>query len=232
MKEEGGGGPAPLVALEQVAFAYPGGSRVLAGVDLTLQPGERVAVVGGIGCGKTTLLHLIVGLRKASAGSIRLFGHRCRSERDFAAARPRVQLLFQDPDDQLFCPTVAEDVAFGPLNLGATPDEAAATARRTLASLGLAGFGDRITHRLSGGEKRLVALAAVLAMDPRVLLLDEPTSALDAATAARLADLLAALPQAMLIVSHDARLIDRLAHRVLTIAAGRLHPADGAAAGC
>jgi cobalt/nickel transport system ATP-binding protein len=125
----------------------------------------------------------------------------------------------------LFCPTVLEDVAFGPLNLGRRREEAVAIAERTLAFLGLAGFADRVTYKLSGGEKRLVSLAAVLAMDPEVLLLDEPTNGLDTQAHARLLEVLAGLPQAMVIVSHDDRLILRLATRGVILAAGRLDEA-------
>jgi cobalt/nickel transport system ATP-binding protein len=217
---------APLLALEHLAFAYPGGPAVLAGVDLALRPGERLAIVGGVGCGKTTLLHLIVGLRRASGGRIRMFGSVCASERDFARVRPRAQLLFQDPDDQLFCPTVGEDVAFGPLNLGQPPAAAAATATRTLAALGLAGFEERVTHRLSGGEKRLVALAAVLAMDPEILLLDEPMSNLDARVREGVRHELRVLQQALGItaihVTHDREEAMILADRIVVLEEGRI----------
>ena len=131
-------------------------------------------------------------------------------------------MLFQDSDDQLFCPTVLEDVAFGPLNLGRTPAQARADARQTLDALGLTGFAGRVTHRLSGGEKRLVALATILAMHPQVLLLDEPTNGLDEATQERLIEHLARLPQAMLIVSHDHQVLERLVHRAVLLRDGRL----------
>lgn len=215
----------PFLSLRGIDFAYPGGSRVLDGVDLDLYPGERVAVVGDNGAGKTTLLHLAVGLSKPAAGTITAFGRERRHEADFHEVRARAGLLFQDPDDQLFCPTVIEDVAFGPLNLGKSRREAMAIAERTLASLGLDGFASRITHKLSGGEKRLVSLAAVLAMQPDVLLLDEPTNALDAKAEARLVALLQSLPQAMLLVSHDPRLVERLAGRVVVLENGRLSDA-------
>jgi cobalt/nickel transport system ATP-binding protein len=147
-------------------------------------------------------------------------------EADFHEVRARAGLLFQDSDDQLFCPTVLEDVAFGPLNLGRTTEEARTDALRTLAALGLSGFEERVTHRLSAGEKRLVALATVLAMNPRVLLLDEPTNGLDEATETRLTELLAGMPQAMLIVSHDRRFLERLATRAVVLAEGRLAQAQ------
>ena len=191
------------------------GRVVFEGLDLALDAGERIGLVGPNGVGKTSLLHAMVGLLPLSAGTLAVFGRHCRRESDFAEVRRRVGLLFQDSDDQLFCPTVAEDVAFGPLNLGATRAEAQAIAGRTLARLGLAGFEDRITYRLSGGEKRLVALAIILAMSPDALLLDEPTTGLDEESEARMLDLLSALDEAMVIVSHDRAVIDRLASRVL-----------------
>jgi cobalt/nickel transport system ATP-binding protein len=216
----------PLFRLQGVHFSFGDGREVLAGVDFSLDAGERVAVLGANGAGKTTLLQIMVGLLRPDAGEVVAFGRTRRSEDDFHQVRARAGLLFQDPDDQLFCPTVAEDVAFGPLNLGRSRAQAAATVERTLAALGLSGLADRITHRLSGGEKRLVSLAAVLAMEPEVLLLDEPTNALDEAAAARLTGILKALPQAMIIVSHDRAFRASLASRAVTLQGGRIEPAS------
>jgi cobalt/nickel transport system ATP-binding protein len=211
----------PLLELAGVHFRYSD-RAVLRGADLQLAAGQRVALIGANGAGKTTLLHLLVGLARPSAGEVRAFGHPRRTEADFREVRTRVGLLFQDSDDQLFCPTVIEDVAFGPLNLGRGAARARADAEQTLAALGLAGFADRVTHRLSGGEKRLVALATILAMHPQVLLLDEPTNGLDETMRERLIGHLCALPQAMLIVSHDHLVLERLASRALVLAEGRL----------
>ena len=208
---------APLIRLAGVGLIREDGRTVLDGVDFEVHAGERVGLVGANGIGKSSLLHLIVGLLSASGGTIMAFGQACRTPRHFADLRRRVGLLFQDSDDQLFCPTVAEDIAFGPLNLGVSREEAAAVTGRTLARLGLAGFEQRITYRLSGGEKRLVALATVLAMEPAVLLLDEPTTGLDEEAEARMIELLRSLDQAMVIVSHDRRTIDRLATRVVRL---------------
>jgi len=211
----------PLLELRAVAFSY-GDRPVFAEVDLRLGEGERVALIGPNGAGKTSLLHLLVGLQVPNRGEVRAFGRARRVETDFHEVRARVGLLFQDSDDQLFCPTVLEDLAFGPLNLGRTPAQARADAERTLELLGLGGLADRVTHRLSAGEKRLVALGTVLAMDPQVLLLDEPTNGLDEATEARLTDHLAGARQAMVIVSHDRRFLERLATRALVLEEGRL----------
>ncbi|MBK1723459.1 energy-coupling factor ABC transporter ATP-binding protein [Thiocystis violacea] len=210
-----------LIELRQIAFDYPD-RAVLQDVSFGIHRGDRVALVGPNGAGKTTLLHLVVGLKRPTSGSVLAFGRECRQERDFHAVRARVGLLFQDSDDQLFCPTVLEDVAFGPLNLGRPPGEARAEALRTLDLLGLGAFAERVTHRLSAGEKRLVALATVLAMQPDVLLLDEPTNGLDEATEQRLIAHLSGLDQAMIMVSHDRRFLERLSTRALRLADGRL----------
>jgi cobalt/nickel transport system ATP-binding protein len=207
--------------LRGISFAYPGAPPVLDGLDFDLEAGERVAIAGGNGVGKTTLLHLMVGLLKPAAGEVRAFGSVRRTEADFHEVRSRAGLLFQDPDDQLFCPTVAEDVAFGPLNQGHGRAEAEAIVAETLESLGIGAFRDRVAGRLSGGEKRLVALATVLAMRPEVLLLDEPTNALDEAAVERLLDILEGLPQAMVVVSHDRRVTDRLASRRVALCHGK-----------
>jgi cobalt/nickel transport system ATP-binding protein len=193
----------PLIEFCGVDFAYAPGRPVLNGCNFCLLPGERVALLGPNGCGKTTLLHLIVGLLRPSAGRVEAFGRPRAAEADFQEVRRRVGLLFQDADDQLFCPTVAEDVAFGPLNLGKSRQEVRHIVAATLDSLGLAGYEHRVTYHLSGGEKRLVALATVLAMQPDVLLLDEPCGGLDEVSKERLIGILTRLPQAMLVVSHD-----------------------------
>jgi len=212
----------PLLELREVHSGYPT-HPVLRGVNFALAAGERVALIGANGAGKTTLLHLLVGLVRPTAGEVRAFGQVRRSETDFHAVRAQVGLVFQDADDQLFCPTVLEDVAFGPRNLGRTAAQAKADALDTLTALGLAGFAERVTYRLSAGEKRLVALATVLAMKPTVLLLDEPTNGLDAATEARLIQYLAALKQAMVIVSHDQQVLAQLATRSVRLDSGVLH---------
>lgn len=203
-----------------------GGRRVLDRVDLRLAPGERLAVVGANGAGKTTLLRTLVGLEKPTSGRLTAFGAERRVERDFREVRALAGYLFQDPDDQLFSPTVIEDVAFGPLNLGLSQAAAVARAEATLDRLGLAPLARRATHRLSGGEKRLVSLAAVLAMEPRALLLDEPTNALDETRLAALISILSGLDTAMVIVSHDRLFLERLAGRTVVLADGRITPAS------
>jgi len=163
-----------------------------------------------------------LGLLRPTAGTIEIFQQRCETEADFVKIRGRVGLLFQDADDQLFCPTVAEDVAFGALNLGKTPEEARKIVSDTLNLLGLTGYESKITYKLSGGEKRLVALATVLAMQPEVLLLDEPTAGLDETTEQRVITILSALPQAMVIVSHDQRFLQQVTQQTVNLAHGNL----------
>ncbi len=216
-----------MIRLEGVSFAYEPSRPVLERVDFHLAPGDRVALNGANGAGKTTVLHLMVGLVKPTEGRIHAFGQERRAEKDFVEVRAKAGLLFQDADDQLFCPTVAEDVAFGPLNQGRSRAEARAIVHETLCSLGLEGLEHRVTHKLSGGQRRLVSLAAVLAMRPQALLLDEPTNALDEDTRLRLLDILAGLPQAMVIVSHDRDVCERLANRQVRLIRGRLETTQG-----
>ena len=202
-----------------------GGRSVIGDATFTLAAGERLALVGANGAGKTTLLRTMVGLEPIAAGRLVAFGAARRVEADFREVRKSAGFLFQDPDDQLFSPTVVEDVAFGPLNLGLSQEAARQRAEATLDRLGLAHLTNRITHRLSGGEKRLVALAGVLAMEPKVLLLDEPTNALDETHLARLTEILLSLEVAQVIVSHDRYFLERLATRAVILKDGRVRPA-------
>ena len=194
----------PLIEMYNITFAYPGAPRpVFQDFNFQLLPEQHVGLIGPNGCGKTTLLHLIMGLLKPQAGRIVIFGQEVSNERDFVGVRQKVGLLFQNADDQLFCPTVLEDVAFGPLNQGKAPAKAIRIARETMEKLGLEGFEDRVTYKLSGGEKKLVSLATVLAMEPQLLLLDEPTTGLDGSTRHRLIHILQDLDIAYMIVSHE-----------------------------
>ena len=211
-----------LISLRGIHFGYPGRPQVLNGLDFDLFQGERVGLVAPNGSGKTTLFHVIMGLLKPARGQIRLFGSLVETEADFASARRRIGLLFQDADDQLFSPTVLEDVAFGPLNLGKSRDDAIDVARRTLAGLGLSGFEDRVTFRLSGGEKRLVSLATVLAMEPEVLLLDEPTSGLDDKTRHTLTHLIQGFELAYVVISHNVRFLAEITTKTYSMADGRV----------
>jgi len=212
----------PVIRLRQIAFKYEEGRTVLRGVDLDVRDGEKIGLVGSNGSGKTTLLHLIVGLHKPTDGTLEVLGRERREEKDFVEIRGLVGITFQDPDDQLFCPTVLEDVAFGPLNLGKSVEEAKRAAAAALEKVGLSGFDERVTYRMSFGEKKLAALAAVLAMEPKVLLFDEPMAGLDEDHAEGLIEILRELPQAMMLVSHDPRLLDAVATRRVKLHEGRI----------
>lgn len=213
-----------LLELDKVSFAYPGHAPVLNEASLSLAPGERVSITGPNGVGKSTLLRIIVGLLFPDRGQVKLDGKICTTERDFTEMRRRVGMVFQDADDQLFCPTVAEDIAFGPLNLGKTRDDVLDIVNDVLTRLNLMHLRDRVTHKLSGGEKRLVTLATVLAMDPDVLLLDEPTNALDVENEARLVEILNGLPQAIILVTHNPQFRDKVAPKGYGLVAGQLQP--------
>lgn len=213
----------PVIELRQVSFRYHRDQpNLLDHVDLKLFAGEKVALIGANGSGKSTLLHLLVGLLLPTSGEIEIFGQLRNKECDFLSVRGPVGLLFQDAEDQLFCPTVAEDIAFGPLNQGKTRLEVQRLVKEMLDLFELTHYAERFTYQLSGGEKRLVALATVLAMQPQVLLLDEPTNGLDEETQQRITHLLQDLPQAMLIVSHDKVFLEKVTHRKMLLNKGIL----------
>jgi len=199
-----------------------GGRTVLHGIDLDVSLGERVVVRGSIGVGKTTLLLAALGLIEHDSGEISLVNERCRRDAEFSKFRGEIGLLFQDPDDQLIGPTVLEDIEFGPLNLGWSAERAHEAADVALAQVGLDELAERPVHELSGGEKRLVALAGLLAMSPKLLLLDEPTASLDESTARRLLDILCSSSLSMLIASHDPLCIKALATRSVMLQGGTL----------
>jgi len=215
-----------LMQVSDLSYRYPRSGSLLDSIDFSLYAGDRVALMGANGAGKTTFLHLLVGLKKAKAGNVMAFGRNRIAEADFVEVRAKAGFLFQDPDDQLFCPTVLEDVAFGPLNMGKSREQALAISRETLASLGMVGFEARVAHQLSGGEKRMVTLASVLAMEPEVLLLDEPSNALDTDARKRLIEILQSLPQAMIIISHDDDFLTQLATRRVCLENGKLSELD------
>jgi cobalt/nickel transport system ATP-binding protein len=194
----------PLIELQKLCFAYNSGREpVLREIDIRIDPGRRIGLIGPNGCGKTTLLHLIMGILRPRSGTLFFKGRPMAGEADYKQLRRSIGLVFQDADDQLFSPTVLEDVAFGPLNLGMTPDEAREISLQTLNKLELGDLADRVTHQLSGGEKKLVSLATILSMQPEAMLLDEPTNNLDTATRFRLVSIINSLDIACLIISHD-----------------------------
>ena len=214
--------PELIINLSGISYNYSDGASIFDKLDFRFFRGERIGLLGPNGSGKTTLFHLIMGLLRPVSGTIEIFGLPAVCERDFIKVRERIGLLFQDADDQLFSPTVLEDVAFGPLNLGKSQEEAVAIARNTLKYLDLGEFEDRITYKLSGGEKRLVSLATVLSMEPEVLLLDEPTSGLDEKTKAKLTQALADLNLSYIIISHEIDFLYEMTEQILTIKEGKI----------
>lgn len=220
----------PLIELEEITFSYAGAqSPVLDRINLTLRDTQQLGLIGPNGCGKTTLFHCMMGLLKPQSGTIRFKGEELLDADGFFSLRKEIGLLFQDADDQLFSPTVIEDVAFGPLNLGVSPKEAAETAHQTLVTLGLDHLESRVTHHLSGGEKKLVSLATILAMQPRALFLDEPTNNLDPDTRERLIDIIAGLGLGFIIISHDYDFLAATCSDLAGMEAGRIVAADHSA---
>ena len=215
-----------IINLKDISFSYPEGAPLLNNLSMQFYKGDRVGLIGPNGEGKTTLFHIIMGLLKPYSGKLEIFGKPVMEEKDFRSVRQRIGLLFQDSDDQLFSPTVLEDVAFGPLNLGKPVDEAKVIARKTLDSLGLSGFEDRITYKLSGGEKRMVSLATVLAMEPEILLLDEPSTGLDEDTRASLVKVLTGLDLSYILISHELEFLNSTTTSVYIMKDGKVFMND------
>jgi cobalt/nickel transport system ATP-binding protein len=210
-------------------YAYPDGTAALAGVDLTVGAGERVALLGPNGAGKTTLVLHLNGILHGGGGTVEVSGVPVdpRDRAGLADLRRRVGIVFQDPDDQLFMPTVAEDVAFGPANLGVRGAELAAQVDEALAAVDMAAYRDQVPHHLSFGQRRRVAVATVLAMRPEILVLDEPSSNLDPASRRELATIIESLPVTVLMVTHDLPYALQLCPRAVILDRGRI-VADGA----
>ena len=214
----------PLIEVRDLQFRYEDGTPALNGINFTLNAGETVAMLGANGSGKTTFVLHLNGILRGQ-GSVTICGIPVNKD-TLAAVRSKVGLVFQDSDEQLFMPTVLEDVAFGPLNLGLAPEEAIARAKTALEQAGMEHAFSKAPYHLSAGEKRRVALAGVLAMQPEILVLDEPTTFLDPPAQRNLLHLLADLPQAKLIVTHHTRFAAALATRAVFFDKGKL-VADG-----
>lgn len=221
------------IYVQHLHFAYPGGRAALSDVCFEISEGERVGLVGPSGAGKSTLLLHLNGLLPADIppraanghAPVTVFGLPVIRE-NLAEVRRKVGFVFQDPDDQLFCPTVREDVAFGPVNLGLDETEIEKRVERSLAAVSLGGFESRSTMQLSVGEKKRVCLAGVFACEPDMLLLDEPTSNLDPRARKRLRSILQAFPGSQFIATHDLDFVVAHCTRVMVIDDGRIH-ADG-----
>jgi cobalt/nickel transport system ATP-binding protein len=215
----------PTISLQGVAFAYPDGRRALDGIDLHIHPGERVALLGPNGAGKTTLVLHLNGILLPQQGAVEVAGIPV-TKKHFVEVRRRVGIVFQDPDDQVFMPTVHEDVAFGPANLGLRGAALDERVEAALTAVGMQERRRRAPHHLSFGERRLVAIATVLAMEPEILVLDEPSANLDPAGRRELAGVLRRLGLTMLMVTHDLPYAFQLCDRAVVMSAGRI-AADG-----
>lgn len=214
------------IQIQRLSFSYPDGKQALNDVNLTVAVGEKVAIVGPNGAGKSTLLlHLNGTLRCQGAGQVQVAGLEV-GDKTVRRVRAMVGLVFQDPDDQLFSTSVFDDVAFGPLHMGLPPDEVTRRVSQALEAVGMRGCEEQMPHHMSLGERKRIAIATVLAMEPDILVLDEPSSGLDPRARRNLIRLLQDLPQTMIVASHDMRLVWELCLRTVILDGGRL-VADG-----
>jgi cobalt transport protein ATP-binding subunit len=218
--------PPAAVETEHLHYVYPDGTEALRGIDLYIAPAEKVALVGPNGAGKSTLMLHLNGILTPTHGRV-VVGGEVVDRRSVRRMRAVVGLVFQDPDDQLFSPTVYEDVAFGPLHMGVPEAEIHARVERAIAAVGLAGMERRMPHRMSVGQRKRAAIATVLSMDPAILALDEPTAGLDPRGRRELIGLLRELHQTLIISTHDMRLVAEAFPRTVVIDEGRV-AADGA----
>ena len=212
--------PTGIAALDVLGlrYSYPNNPGVLQDISLTIQPKERVGLIGPNGAGKTTLFMSLVGIQKPEAGEIVLFG-RSMKHRDF---RPEIGLVFQKSDDQLFSPSVRDDVAFGPENLGLPPEEVTQRVTSALTITGVAELAERAPHHLSGGEKRMVSIAGVMAMHPQLVIYDEPSANLDIRSRRRLIEFLQQADHAFIIASHDLEFLLEVCERIILLDEGRI----------
>ena len=215
----------PALELADVRYAYPDGHEALCGISLRVEPGERVAVLGPNGAGKSTLCLQLNGILAPTEGSVSVGGMRVGGK-SLKEVRRRVGVVFQDPDDMLFMPTVEQDVAFGPSNLGLSGDEVRKRVERALTAVGMEGTGGRAPHHLSFGQRKRVATAAVLSMQPEVLVLDEPSSNLDPRARREFGEILAGLSQTIVMVTHDLPYAHEICERAVIMDGGRI-AADG-----
>ncbi|MFZ9212552.1 MAG: energy-coupling factor ABC transporter ATP-binding protein [Candidatus Nanopelagicales bacterium] len=214
----------PSLEIKNLAFAYPDGNQALFGVNLTIQKGERVALLGPNGAGKTTLVLHLNGIHETQQGEVLIAGTKVDNENKdtLKLIRSKVGIVFQDPDDQLFMPTVEEDVAFGPYNMGLRDDDLEKVVDESLNAVGMLEFKDRPPHHLSFGQRRRVAVATVLAMKPEILILDEPSSNLDPASRRELAEILEKLNITVLMVTNDLPYAYELCERSVILSKGKI----------
>ncbi|MEM7128653.1 MAG: ABC transporter ATP-binding protein [Chloroflexota bacterium] len=206
------------LTIETLRFAYPEQPEAIQGIDLTIDAGERVGLIGPNGAGKTTLFMLICGVLKPSSGKVMLFENQVKP----GSFHPEVGLVFQYPNDQLFSPTVRDDIAFGPLNMGLPTEEVNQRVNHAMGQANLLELADRPPHHLSGGQKRMVAIAGVRAMTPRLVIYDEPSANLDIRSRRRLIEFLENSTETILVSSHDLELILEICPRVILLDQGQI----------
>ncbi|MCG3142166.1 MAG: Cobalt import ATP-binding protein CbiO [Anaerolineae bacterium] len=209
------------IQVHNLVFKYPDGTRALDDVSFTIAPGEKVALVGPNGAGKSTLILHLNGILRGE-GQVRVAGMEVGANANLPKIRAAVGLVFQDPDDQLFSPTVFDDVAFGPLYQGLPEKEVRARVAAALAAVHMQDYAARVSHHLSVGQKKRIAIATTLSMEPEILVLDEPTAGLDPRARRDVIKLLRELPQTMLIATHDLRMVAELLPRTLVMDQGRV----------
>ncbi|ADL12319.1 ABC transporter related protein [Acetohalobium arabaticum DSM 5501] len=196
-----------MIKIRNLSFQYPDGTQILDNFNLTVQENDRIALIGPNGTGKTTLFKIIMGLLIPQEGEVIIFGKQRKEEEDFVEVREKIGFLFQDSDDQLFCSTVEEDIAFGPLNLGKSKEKAMEIVSETLELVDMQGFEKKTPYSLSGGEKRMIAFATILAMKPKLLLLDEPFAGLDKDATEKMLSILTEIDLPYVIISHRNSLV-------------------------
>jgi len=213
----------PIIKLENVSFSYPERGIIFEDLNFEIYKGDRIGIKGPNGSGKTTLLYIIVGLLKPQKGKVIILGKNMEKENDFYEVRKKIGFLFQDSDDQLFYPTVEEDIAFGPLNLKIERRKVREIVDKTIKELGIENLRKRITGTLSYGEKRIVAIATIFSMEPEILLLDEPTSGLDEDTEEKIKKILISKKDITLcIVSHEINFIRDVCNKIYLLENGKL----------
>jgi cobalt transport protein ATP-binding subunit len=210
-----------MLELNNLCYTYPDGTEALRGVSLRIAEGEKVALVGPNGAGKSTLLLHLNGVLRCNSGAVQV-GGRPIGDETIRQVRAEVGMVFQDPDDQLFSPTVFDDVAFGPLHMGLDEQDVRVRVSRALDQVGMAGFEGRMPHHMSLGQRKRVAIATVLSMTPSVLALDEPSAGLDPRARRGLIELLRGLPQAMIVSTHDMRMVAEVFPRTVVLAQGQV----------
>ena len=215
-----------LIDVHHLSYTYPDGQQALKDISFSIQSGQTVGLIGENGAGKSTLFHVLLGLAVPDSGQAVIAG--CSLEKNnYACIRQKMGMVFQNPDDQLFMTTVEEDILFEPRNSGASEEQCAALLERVMGSLGITHLKGRLSHTLSGGEKRLVAIASVLACEPEILLFDEPLSFLDPRARSVTMDILASIPETKIIATHDLDMASQLCDRIFVMQQGRLMKTGG-----